>query len=284
MECIAVQNSDACTSCDNEDNSKYHKSNTMSMLNLTKTKAGDGDDETSVRVALRIRPQLSRERLEMCKICTYVTPNEPQVTLGTDKSFTFDYMFDISSQQGDVFNECIKNLIDCTLNGYNATVLAYGQTGSGKTFTMGTSFDINLLPDEEGIVPRAVQYMFQQIDEKTKSTSNTDYAQIKFTVYAQFMELYNEEIIDLFDTTINQPRDSASMPSPSSSSSLPANNNSFVIDAPSTAHIRTNRQKIEIHEDLNNNVYVSGCTMRTVASVDEVRIQLRFFLPFWFKF
>ena len=88
---------------------------------------GGGDEDCSVRVALRIRPQLARERIEMCKICTYVQPNEPQVTLGNDKAFTFDYVFDIKSSQDDVFEKCVRQLVDGCLNGYNATVLAYGR-------------------------------------------------------------------------------------------------------------------------------------------------------------
>lgn len=35
----------------------------------------------------------------MCRVCTAVTPNEPQITLGIDKSFTFDYVFDIDAVQ-----------------------------------------------------------------------------------------------------------------------------------------------------------------------------------------
>lgn len=35
----------------------------------------------------------------MCRICTFVTPGEPQVVLGTDKAFTFDYVFDTASDQ-----------------------------------------------------------------------------------------------------------------------------------------------------------------------------------------
>lgn len=38
----------------------------------------------------------------MCRICTYVTPGEPQVVLGTDKAFTFDYVFDTNSDQVSV--------------------------------------------------------------------------------------------------------------------------------------------------------------------------------------
>lgn len=35
----------------------------------------------------------------MCRVCTFVTPGEPQVVLGTDKAFTFDHVFDTTSDQ-----------------------------------------------------------------------------------------------------------------------------------------------------------------------------------------
>lgn len=47
----------------------------------------------------RIRPQIPREVIDMCRVCTFVTPGEPQVVLGTDKAFTFDHVFDTTSDQ-----------------------------------------------------------------------------------------------------------------------------------------------------------------------------------------
>lgn len=55
----------------------------------------------------RIRPQIPREIIDMCRICTFVTPGEPQVVLGTDKAFTFDYVFDTNSDQ---VSSCKVNL------------------------------------------------------------------------------------------------------------------------------------------------------------------------------
>lgn len=83
--------------------------------------------DTSVRVALRIRPQIPRELIDMCRMCTQVTPGEPQIILGADKAFTFDYVFDVESMQAEVYNACVERLVDGALKGYNATVLAYGQ-------------------------------------------------------------------------------------------------------------------------------------------------------------
>lgn len=75
----------------------------------------------------RIRPQIAREIIDSCRICTTVTPDEPQITLGTDKSFTYDYVFDISSDQQTVYEKCAAPLVKGSLEGYNATILAYGQ-------------------------------------------------------------------------------------------------------------------------------------------------------------
>lgn len=47
----------------------------------------------------RIRPQSAREVIDMCRTCTTVTPGEPQVILGADKAFTYDYVFDMDSGQ-----------------------------------------------------------------------------------------------------------------------------------------------------------------------------------------
>jgi kinesin family protein 4/21/27 len=63
----------------------------------------------------------------MCRVCTSVTPNEPQVTLGSDKAFTYDYVFDTDATQSAIYDDCAHTLVQGSLEGYNATVLAYGQ-------------------------------------------------------------------------------------------------------------------------------------------------------------
>ncbi|GLH06029.1 uncharacterized protein GBIM_11552 [Gryllus bimaculatus] len=98
-----------------------------------------GDEDTCVRVAVRIRPQIAREKIDMCRVCTTVTPGEPQVTLGTDKSFTYDYVFDMDSTQQNVYDCCVASLVDGSLQGYNATILAYGQDASGNIYVSGVT-------------------------------------------------------------------------------------------------------------------------------------------------
>ncbi|KAF7694060.1 kinesin-like protein KIF21A isoform X1 [Silurus meridionalis] len=199
----------------------------------------NGQDESSVRVALRIRPQLAKEKIEGCHICTFVTPGEPQVILGKDKAFTYDYVFDMDSQQDAIYSNCTEKLIEGCFEGYNATIFAYGQTGSGKTYTMGTGFDVNNTEDELGIIPRAVKHLFRGIEERKQAAMDQGCPVPEFKINAQFLELYNEEVLDLFDTT----RD-----------------------------VETRKQKsnIKIHEDANGGIYTVGVTTRTVSSESEM--------------
>ncbi|XP_075884719.1 kinesin-like protein KIF21A [Nelusetta ayraudi] len=195
-----------------------------------------GQDESSVRVALRIRPQLPREKIEGCHICTYVMPGEPQLILGKDKAFTYDYLFDMDSQQDAIYTTCTEKLIDGCFEGYNATIFAYGQTGSGKTYTMGTGFDVNILDQELGIIPRAVHHLFKGIEERRQAAQEQGRPAPEFKINAQFLELYNEEVLDLFDST------------------------------------RDMKQKshIKIHEDANGGIYTVGVATRTVTSEAEM--------------
>lgn len=60
----------------------------------------------------RIRPQLARERIDMCQVCTAVMPEEKQVLLGKDKAFTFDYVYDIPTMQDFIYKDCVEKLIE----------------------------------------------------------------------------------------------------------------------------------------------------------------------------
>jgi kinesin family protein 4/21/27 len=79
------------------------------------------------------------------------------VLLARQRQFTFDHVYDQASTQQQVYTECVSDLVEACLEGYNATVLAYGPTGSGKTFTMGSASTLHSLPDEQGIIPRAIR-------------------------------------------------------------------------------------------------------------------------------
>ncbi|KAF8782094.1 Kinesin-like protein KIF21A like protein [Argiope bruennichi] len=194
--------------------------------------------ESSVRVAVRIRPQMPSEVFDMCHVCTTVTPGEPQVWLGNDKAFTFDHVFNMNTSQDIVYTSCIQDLLDGCFNGYNATILAYGQTGSGKTYTMGTGFDMSVNEEEIGIIPRAVNQLFNGIAKLQNEAQNKKITPPEFKVTAQFMELYNEEVIDLLDPV-------------------------------GEGEERGKKSNVKIHEDSNGQIITVGLTSRSVSSASE---------------
>ncbi|KAL0278939.1 UNVERIFIED_CONTAM: hypothetical protein PYX00_000615 [Menopon gallinae] len=177
----------------------------------------------------------------MCRICTSVTPGEPQITLSSDRSFTYDYVFDMCCDQEEVYTTCVGKLVEGALEGYNATVLAYGQTGSGKTYTMGTGFEVETQEHQVGILPRAIRHLYTGIKDRIQNARQNGEPPPEFKVDAQFMELYNDEIIDLLD--------------------------------PTQGYLRT--KGIKIHEDHNGSIYVKGMTQQTVTSVAEALNLLR---------
>uniref|UniRef100_A0A3B4XGL2 Kinesin-like protein KIF21B n=1 Tax=Seriola lalandi dorsalis TaxID=1841481 RepID=A0A3B4XGL2_SERLL len=183
--------------------------------------------------------QTEAEKIEGCHVCTLVTPGEPQVLLGKDKAFTYDFVFDVDSEQHRIYQGCVYKLIEGCFEGYNATVFAYGQTGSGKTYTMGTGFDVNLTQQEQGIIPRAVHQLFEGIQNRKVRAQEAGTQPPEFKVSAQFLELYNEEILDLFDGS----RDPES---------------------------RSRKSTIKIHEDASGSIYTTGVTSRLVHSEEEL--------------
>uniref|UniRef100_A0A9J7ZKY4 Kinesin family member 7 n=1 Tax=Cyprinus carpio carpio TaxID=630221 RepID=A0A9J7ZKY4_CYPCA len=147
-------------------------------------------EETTVQVAVRVRPLLPKEILHSHESCITADPEEKRVTLGNDRHFHCDFVFEENSTQEDVYTECVQPLIEAFFHGFNATVFAYGQTGSGKTYTIGESNISAFRDDEQGIIPRAVAEIFKLLDENDL----TD-----FSVRVSYMEVYKEVFRDLLE-------------------------------------------------------------------------------------
>ena len=65
---------------------------------------------------------------------------------------------------------------------------------------MGTGFEVSHSNEENvGIIPRAVKQLFRGINKRQDEAREAGLPPPEFKVSAQFMELYNEEILDLFD-------------------------------------------------------------------------------------
>ncbi|KAK3235849.1 hypothetical protein CYMTET_53970 [Cymbomonas tetramitiformis] len=152
----------------------------------------DTGTRKSVVVCTRFRPQNKIELgREAQVVVQFPSPEAVVVTNeeGNDQMFTFDRVYDMDSEQKDVFSFCCRPLIDDICEGYHATCFAYGQTGSGKTFTMEGVHDDERL---KGIIPRSMEYLFQRV-QNAKDT--------EFTVEASYVEIYMEKVRDLLDKT-----------------------------------------------------------------------------------
>ncbi|ETN58653.1 claret segregational [Anopheles darlingi] len=146
----------------------------------------------NIRVFCRVRPPLlpsEEHRIE----CGWKYLDEQSLELlamdGTGKrhEFSFDHVFHARTRQEDIF-ENVSPLIQSALDGYNVCIFAYGQTGSGKTYTMDG------VPDSLGVIPRTVDLIFNAIN---------DYKRFgwEYEIRVNFLEIYNEVLYDLLDTT-----------------------------------------------------------------------------------
>jgi hypothetical protein len=98
-------------------------------------------------------------------------------------TFYFDQAFEGSDNRQLYENSVRPAIREAMLNGVSTTVFAYGQTASGKTYAM-MGYE-----DEPGIIPQAIDEVFQLIRESDK----------EFLLRVSYMEIYNETIRDLLN-------------------------------------------------------------------------------------
>lgn len=89
----------------------------------------------------------------------------------------------------DVFMDACP-MATSVLDGYNVCIFAYGQTGTGKTFTMeGTE-------QNRGVNYRTLEQLFK-ISQERRDTFTYD-------ISVSVLEVYNEQIRDLLDTSTSK--------------------------------------------------------------------------------
>jgi hypothetical protein len=105
---------------------------------------------------------------------------------------SFERVFGPETIQEEIFEQShVKDLIKQTSEGFSTTIFAYGQTGSGKTFTItGPSEQAN--SKTVGLVPRALSYLFERIQEQQSSGASGT-----VRIQASYLEIYNENVYDL---------------------------------------------------------------------------------------
>lgn len=87
-------------------------------------------------------------------------------------------------------------VLNNAFEGFNACLFAYGQTGSGK------SYSVVGYGENKGIVPRACEEIFKRINDYKNDTTK----RIECQVTVSMIEIYNEQVQDLFTKAPQRPK------------------------------------------------------------------------------
>ncbi|KAI5962360.1 CIN8 [Candida pseudojiufengensis] len=117
----------------------------------------------------------------------------PSVNSANKKTFKFDEIYGSQADQILLYSNVALPLLRDFIDGINVTILAYGQTGTGKTYTMcglnDTNIDLTPVPEIAGIIPRLLSQLFQILNNEALDSD--------YIVKMSFLEIYNEELVDL---------------------------------------------------------------------------------------
>ncbi|CAG9783811.1 unnamed protein product [Diatraea saccharalis] len=161
------------------------------------------DLKGNIRVYCRVRPPLDSEaskplfNLNVIDACSIevekIELNFSSARKGKSQhAFSFDGIFTPHASQEDVFAE-VSPMVQSALDGYNVCIFAYGQTGSGKTYTMEGGCGT----EQYGIIPRAFNMIFTCMEDLKRMGW-------ELTIKASFLEIYNEVIYDLLNSSKDQ--------------------------------------------------------------------------------
>lgn len=69
-------------------------------------------EDTTVKVAVRIRPLNEYEAVQDSSECMDIVPGRHQIRAGDSLYYTFDHVFGTASTQEDIFKECVSELLN----------------------------------------------------------------------------------------------------------------------------------------------------------------------------
>jgi hypothetical protein len=169
-----------------------------------------------VCVCLRLRPMTKLERNRRSRSCIEVHEGGREFTVDSpldgEYDFCFDHVFDIDSNQEEVYETVGAPIVDQLLGGVNCAVMVYGLAGSGKSHTLAgklpetvkdenndESSDDNEsqategTPTEEdaGFSPRLVADLFRGMKDSPIT--------IEFRITCSYVCIYLEKMFDLLD-------------------------------------------------------------------------------------
>eukprot|EP00754_Rhynchopus_humris_P015146 Rhum_TRINITY_DN14426_c4_g2::Rhum_TRINITY_DN14426_c4_g2_i1::g.87185::m.87185/K07203/MTOR, FRAP, TOR; serine/threonine-protein kinase mTOR len=157
---------------------------------------GGGDEKNKnkaevmrLKVFARVRPPFPGEYDKGGEPCM-TFGNDERTIVHADRTYDFDEVFQGDCSQNVLFERIARPTIDNAFKGFAGTVFVYGQTGTGKTHTMSNygRRGVEVDPKEYGIIPRAVDYLFDIIHKDSGG---------QYTVTMQYLQLYRDNLQDL---------------------------------------------------------------------------------------
>ncbi|KAG6471084.1 hypothetical protein ZIOFF_072181 [Zingiber officinale] len=154
--------------------------------------------DNNVQVIIRVRPLNNMEKsLQGFYRCLKQESAHNITWIGQPGNrFTFDHIACETVNQEMLFRVAGLPMVENCISGYNSCVFAYGQTGSGKTYTMlGEAEELELEHGANlGMIPRIFEFLFSRVKAEEESRKDE---KLKYTCKCSFLEIYNEQIIDL---------------------------------------------------------------------------------------
>jgi hypothetical protein len=236
-----------------------------------------------IRVVARLRPLSTKEKNEHSNESIRAHTHSSSIAVadvnnnnnnnnnggGNSRKFEFDAVFPPNSTQEQVYQKTCGDMISKSIfRGFNATILAYGQTGSGKTYTMGNDYsgggggggggdnssgkpfattsnnnknERSLLAPpakSEGVIGRAVHDLFS-----TRNSIPNGHDRVK--VEMSYLEIYNEQAIDLLSSDDNDSSADASLllqvRDSKTEGVVVQNLNSFIVNSPNEVAVLMER-------------------------------------------
>jgi len=144
--------------------------------------------DNSVRVYCRVRPSPEQGLPGRSTAADAVAVVGDTIEVVSDNKgavtrYSFDGIFGPSTQQAEVYETAVRDLVEGMMQGFDGALLCYGQTGGGKTFTLEGSLDD---APSSGMLPRAAHHVFEAAE---------GLADVAVTV--SFIEIYLEKVQDL---------------------------------------------------------------------------------------
>jgi len=180
---------------------------TGSSSSTSGSSSSAGGVSANIRVAVRVRPENSREKAGAFNNVINVVDDKMLIfdpkqdgeddfyfqgkkqgrrdlnkKENKDQKFAYDSVYAPGSTNDQVFEGTTKDLVEVIFNGYNCSVFAYGATGAGKTFTMLGS------KDGPGITFLTMKEIYKKIESLEDKSCE---------IGISYLEVYNETVIDL---------------------------------------------------------------------------------------